>query len=43
MMNSPLIIPTERLKVKKGDTIGVDLSYQMGGGLNTIKTRVHGI
>lgn len=43
MMNSPLIIPSEKLKVKKGDTVGIDLSYQMGGGLNTIKTRVHGI
>ena len=43
MMNPPLIIPTEKLKVKKGDTVKIDLSYQMGGGLNTIKTRVTGI
>lgn len=43
MMNPPLILPTEKLKVKKGDTVEIDLKYQMGGGLNTIKTRTHGI
>ena len=43
MMNPPLIIPIEKLKVKKGDTVKIDISYQMGGGLNTIKTRIEGI
>lgn len=44
MMNPPLIIPTEeKLKVKKGDTVEIHLSYQMGGGLNTIKTRIRGV
>lgn len=43
MMNPPLIVPTEKLKVRKGDTVEIDLSYQMGGGLNTIKTRIRGI
>lgn len=43
MMNPPLIIPTEKLKVKKGNTVEIHLSYQMGGGLNTIKTRIQGI
>jgi predicted RNA methylase len=43
MMNPPLIIPIEKLMVKKGDSVKIDLSYQMGGGLNTIKTRTRGI
>jgi predicted RNA methylase len=43
MMNPPLIIPTEKLMVKKGDSVKIDMSYQMGGGLNTIKTRTRGI
>ena len=43
MMNPPLIIPTEKLRVKNGDTINLGLNYQMGGGLDTIKTRVIGI
>lgn len=37
MLNPPLIIPTEKLKVNKGDTVKVNLSYLMGGGLNTIR------
>jgi predicted RNA methylase len=43
MMNSPLVIPMEKLKVKPGDTVGIYLSYQMGGGLDTIETRIKGI
>jgi predicted RNA methylase len=43
MMNPPLIIPIEKLKVKSGDTIEIYLSYQMGGGLDTIETRIKGI
>ncbi len=37
MMNPPLIIPAERLKVKRGDIINIKLNYMMGGGLDTIK------
>ncbi len=43
MMNPPLIIPTEKLKVKKGNTVKIDVKYRMGGGLNTVKTRIRGI
>lgn len=43
MLNPPLIIPMEKLKVSKGDTIIVNLSYLMGGGLNTIRSRIEGI
>ncbi|HTX61413.1 MAG TPA: methyltransferase domain-containing protein [Methanobacterium sp.] len=43
MMNPPLIIPTEKLKVKSGDTVQLYISYQMGGGLDTIKTRIEKI
>jgi len=37
MMNPPLLIPTNHIKVIKGDKIILNLSYSMGGGLNTIK------
>lgn len=40
MMNPPLIIPTEKLEVKRGDEVKLRLNYQMGGGLQTIKTSV---
>lgn len=40
MLNSPLIIPTNRLKVNKGDNVKINLSYIMGGGLNSIKTSI---
>lgn len=43
MLNPPLIIPTESLKVKKGDCVTINLNYRMGGGLNTIKSRIEGI
>lgn len=43
MMNPPLIIPTKKLKVKNGDMINLELNYQMGGGLETVKTRISGI
>jgi predicted RNA methylase len=40
MMNPPLLIPTEKLRVKRGDNVKIELNYQMGGGLQTIKTRI---
>lgn len=43
MLNPPLIIPTEKIRVKKGDIVNINLTYRMGGGLNTIKTRINGI
>jgi predicted RNA methylase len=43
MMNPPLIIPTEKLEVKTGDEVNLEIKYQMGGGLQTIKTRIDGI
>ena len=43
MMNPPLIIPIEKLMVKKGEVVNLELNYQMGGGLETIKTRIVGI
>ena len=43
MMNPPLIIPTEKLKVNSGDEIKLELNYQMGGGLDTIQTSIQEI
>lgn len=43
MFNPPLLIPTENLRVKQGDTITINLSYTMGGGLNSIRTKIEGI
>lgn len=40
MLNPPLLIPTEEIKVNKGDNISLRLSYVMGGGLNSIRTKV---
>ncbi len=40
MLNPPLMIPTGKIKVNKGDTIKMELSYKMGGGLDNIRTRV---
>ena len=37
MMNPPLLIPTNHIKVIRGDSIILTLSYCMGGGLNTIR------
>lgn len=38
MLNPPLIIPIEELDVYAGDEILINLTYTMGGGLNTIQT-----
>jgi len=43
MMNPPLLIPTNHVKVMKGDCITLTLSYCMGGGLNTIRAEFDGI
>ncbi|OPY24559.1 MAG: ribosomal protein L11 methyltransferase [Methanobacterium sp. PtaU1.Bin242] len=43
MLNPPLMIPTEKLRVKKGDVVKIKLSYQMGGGLNSVRIETEGI
>jgi predicted RNA methylase len=40
MLNPPLLVPIERINVDMGDQIEINLSYVMGGGLNSIRTRV---
>ncbi|MGZ7044597.1 MAG: 50S ribosomal protein L11 methyltransferase [Methanobacterium sp.] len=40
MLNPPLLIPTEKIKVDIGDVIKIKLNYKMGGGLDSIRTRV---
>jgi len=40
MLNPPLLIPTEKINVDIGDLIKVKLSYKMGGGLDSIRTRI---
>jgi predicted RNA methylase len=43
MFNPPLLIPTEKIKVNIGDIIKIRLNYKMGGGLDSIRTRVEQI
>lgn len=38
MLNPPILIPLDEMKVGKNETIGVELSYVMGEGIETIKT-----
>ncbi len=40
MLNSPLIIPLKKLKVGKGDELKLDLSYKMGGGLESVRAGI---
>ncbi|OWT33746.1 SAM-dependent methyltransferase [Methanobrevibacter sp. 87.7] len=40
MFNPPLFIPTEKLDVKSGDTIKIRLKYIMGGGIESIETKI---
>ena len=40
MMNPPLLVPTNKLNVEKGDKIMLKLKYSMGGGLNTLRAAV---
>ena len=43
MLNPPLLIPTNNIKVTKGEKLILHLSYNMGGGLNTIRAEFEGI
>lgn len=43
MLNPPLLIPVNLLKVSKGDVVLINLKYIMGGGLNTIKANIRKI
>ncbi|MDR2830820.1 MAG: methyltransferase domain-containing protein [Methanobrevibacter sp.] len=38
MLNPPLLIPIKKEHVKKGDEISIFLEYELGGGIETIKT-----
>lgn len=43
MLNPPLFIPTNKIKVKREDHIKLNLSYKMGGGLDSIRAEVEEI
>jgi len=43
MLNPPLLIPTNRIDVNAGDIIKIDLNYMMGGGLDSINTKIEKI
>ena len=43
MLNPPMLIPTEKINVDIGDIIKVKLIYKMGGGLDSIRTRIEKI
>jgi predicted RNA methylase len=43
MLNPPLLIPTEKINVDIGDLIKIKLIYKMGGGLDSIQTRIEKI
>ena len=40
MLNPPLLLPVNNIDIKKDEEIIVELSYVMGGGLNTIHTNI---
>ena len=40
MLNPPLLVPTEKINVDIEDIIKVKLIYKMGGGLDSIRTRI---
>ena len=40
MLNPALLVPIEEIKLKAGDRFEVSLSYVMGGGIETIETKV---
>lgn len=40
MLNPPLIIPVDSTEVESGENIILKLEYEMGGGLNTIKSGI---
>ena len=43
MLNPPLIIPVEKNKVYKSNIMQLDLSYVMGGGLESVNARIEKI
>ncbi|MEN4007138.1 MAG: 50S ribosomal protein L11 methyltransferase [Methanobacteriaceae archaeon] len=43
MLNPPLLIPMEKIRVYIGNRINVKLNYRMGGGLNGIRATVEKI
>ncbi len=43
MLNPPLLIPTEKINVDIGDLIKIKLTYRMGGGLDSVGTRIEKI
>ena len=40
MLNSPLIIPVNKIKVDPGDILQIDLRYKMGGGLESVRAGI---
>jgi predicted RNA methylase len=40
MLNPPLIIPVNKIKVDPGDILQIDLSYEMGGGLESVRAGI---
>ena len=40
MLNPPLLVPTNKLNVKKGNNIILKLKYSMGGGLDTLRASI---
>ncbi|MBI5458590.1 methyltransferase domain-containing protein [Methanobacterium sp.] len=40
MLNPPLLVPTNKLDVEKGDEIILKLKYSMGGGLDTLRASI---
>jgi predicted RNA methylase len=43
MLNPPLLIPLKKINVDIGDILKIKLSYKMGGGLDSIRTRIEKI
>lgn len=41
MLNPPLLVPSNSLRVEKNQEIGLNLKYIMGGGLDTIEARIN--
>jgi len=43
MLNPPLFVPIEEINLKKNENVKMNLSYVMGGGLDTIRTKIKSI
>ncbi len=43
MLNPPLFVPIEEIDLNKNEKLKLNLSYVMGGGLDTIRTKVKNI